>query len=494
LLFSVKSACADAKKVFLDWSFKDPKYTNDKQKISVIWDSAKVGDGDNFVTIATLYKYLSETDINFKDLDDKEQEVIYKPCTQDTDIVLCHSHWKLFYFVGSWNCFYSLSLKKTFKVEAFNAMFPSEEKKGSATIFLKSLSFKKHRVAHAQYSPYSPRRFEIAHLPILNTWAGNYPVKRIFDIDKIAFWFDHISYLFNNNSTYIKHFHDYCAALFQRKQRRLNFALVICSLEEGIGKTTPLTELFHARFGTDNVGSLTNDNLSEKYNFQIVEKEVVIFEDADAAGRFDVVNKLKPWLSDAYISCTRKYYDSEKVKNYAAHVILTNNMNSLAITKKSRRFLVLKCDAKPRGADYIEKLLSNLKKYVDEIVQYYLHYEIDLIKFAQRAPRTEAATEMMLESAPLFVRLITDIKEEYKVPYIDEFLTLKPFYDTFFFERSWTHDTTRIGNALKFLGYKAKFQMRDQDGRRYRIYSMTDEQPDSDNFQLQLEFLKNLEI
>lgn len=502
LMFAVKAASGDeGRKTFIKWCLKDPKYKDDAQVIGKLWDSATEGGDITSKTLdyfCRLYGIDPDTELLQPTVFETQTRQNSHSESEDS-FVTTKEVWDDYYFIAKDNKFYCRSSDVEMCKEAFNIFF-REMKSGAADEFLDSMKYRSHRVLASRYEPYRPVKFKEGGNVYVNRWVMGPRFQNISG--PLDIWFDHVHYLFSGNLEYIELFHKYLSALFQKKRKRLNVTLVLYSKEEGIGKTSPLRFLFNKRFGHKNVKGLTNDIVTSSFNSSITDAEVVIYEEADATRRYSIMNKIKAWVTDEFITRHAKGKDAEDVRNFASYIVLTNNKDALAITEQDRRYLVLECEAVPQSHAYFVKLFDYLKQNVGAVINYYNNRELDFDAFARRAVRTKTAEEMRRASLPEQARAILSYIQEYvdpEIPYVNEFLIPTLLHDKFFTRNGYVKTSPtdgRFSKAFSHLGYTETQRISmDFNGqkKRVRIRSKSKKTVTKDEVQRQWDFIANLE-
>lgn len=112
---------------------------------------------------------------------------------------------------------------------------------------------------------------------------------------------------------------------------------------QGCGKSA-LVEALRVVLGNSNVRVVSGTNIVGTTFTEWMEgAQVVAIEEIRVAGhnRVDVMNMLKPAITNDSISVTRKHRDMREVHNVANYFLLTNHHDALAVTGDDRRYFVL---------------------------------------------------------------------------------------------------------------------------------------------------------
>lgn len=270
----------------------------------------------------------------------------------------------------------------------------------------------------------------------LNKWKPPKPIninyKNVKEED-VKPWLDHYEYMIacpNDRGV----FHKFLAVVMYRNRIRPRFALMLYSECEGVGKTTPLDIVLRRAVGDNYVGAVSDDDLKSNFNQPILENVVCLANDSSSTARRDVQNKLKPLITDDYVSKTEKYVKSDTGHfNCTSFILSANSKATLAIGEHDRRYAVIDCDQQPKSKTYYKEFIGgylsddmNLQKI---IAYYYNLYEnMDVKEFIVKPPNSRLKREMYEESLPVNAISTLDIIRELDIPHIDKFIVAKIFY------------------------------------------------------------------
>lgn len=134
---------------------------------------------------------------------------------------------------------------------------------------------------------------------------------------------------------------DWLSHVVRYPSQRLMYALLVKGAESD-GKTL-IAELLRLLVGPSNWGLVTNDEINEKYSAWMENRRVVCIEEIKQHGQdaLDVVNRLKPKITNAHISVRAMRQDARVIDNYANLYLTTNFADAVPIMSSDSRFLVL---------------------------------------------------------------------------------------------------------------------------------------------------------
>lgn len=173
----------------------------------------------------------------------------------------------------------------------------------------------------------------------------------------------------------------------------------------GSGKTT-IERIMSAAMGQENVGSVSMDEIHSQFSSWAAGKALRFLEELRVVGhsRHDVVNKLKPFLTNERISVVKKGRDGDDVLNTQNYCGFSNFDDAIALDEGDRRYAVWETAPKTRedvlalfDGDYWRALYDVINESVRDIAGW-LH-SIDLSGFDRHAaPRMTQAKRRMIEA------------------------------------------------------------------------------------------------
>lgn len=155
---------------------------------------------------------------------------------------------------------------------------------------------------------------------------------------------------------------DYMAYMVQHPGKKIRWAVLIQGAM-GCGKTV-LSEMMRGVLGTEHVRSISAELLFTPYNGWAFGAQLVTLEEIRVAGqnRYEVMNKLKPCISNDFITVNDKYVVPFEARNVTNYFMFTNHRDALAVSSDDRRYFVLYSPLQVRaqvaalGTKYFERL------------------------------------------------------------------------------------------------------------------------------------------
>lgn len=260
----------------------------------------------------------------------------------------------------------------------------------------------------------------------------------------------------------------FMAQCIQRPGTKIKWAIVIQSVE-GVGKTL-FQRIMEAGLGETYVHSPAAKELTDsggRFNGWMREKLMIIINEIKSDEKRELVEVMKPWITDERIEMTNKGQDQNMADNPTNWLMFTNHKDAIPVSKNGRRYAVMysalqeKEDKDAAGIDrtYMSRLYDWAKKGgLAHIVDYLMHYEIpaefDAESECTEAPTTSSTAEAIEVSRGWLEQMILEAIEGdrpgFRGGWISTVMVTKML------EENHMRSVTRpaMSNAIKSLGYK----------------------------------------
>jgi hypothetical protein len=257
------------------------------------------------------------------------------------------------------------------------------------------------------YRPSAPQVIEGERGKIFNIWrpSGLKP-----EPGDVSWFLEHMMYLIPEERER-EAVLDYLAHLVQRPQVKIHFALLIRG-EQGTGKSA-IGELMLRIIGKGNVRKPSNDEVIGRWTSWQEGAQLAILEELMTVGRLDVVNRLKPLITEPSLRIEEKYQCTYSIDNYLNLLCFTNHKDAVKIERGDRRWFIVFSPAKPLGRDYYANLFRGISGEGAAHVAHWLMTR-DLTRFDAKghAPATSAKEQMreltMGEAEAILMELYVD--------------------------------------------------------------------------------------
>ena len=277
---------------------------------------------------------------------------------------------------------------------------------------------------------------------------------------------------------------NYLAHNAQFPGEKLQWSIVLQGVQ-GDGKSL-LAEMMQHVMGFNNVRLLNVQTLESQFTGWAVGQCMTFIEELklDNYRKYEILNNLKPYITNDVIECTKKGKDPQVVVNTTNYFALTNFKDALPIDDNDRRWCILfsqwqsgdKLRAwmnEEENKHYYSNLYNDMRENVGEIAQWLLSHKIpNSFKDMKRAPETKAKNSMKDLSKSDATLLVEDaINEFYNKHNINDDvvnITKLTKLVTCQFEEGYDNwpKTSALKNAMSSLGYHNSGSFKaDYDGK-----------------------------
>lgn len=261
----------------------------------------------------------------------------------------------------------------------------------------------------------------------------------------------------------------YMAAVAQRPGVQIGWAPVIQSLE-GAGKTA-FQRIMQAMVGRVYLHSPKAEDLVEgggKFNAWIRNKLVIVVNELRVGSndKRDLVEILKPLITDDYIETQSKGIDQEMFDNCTNWIMFTNYQDAIPINANSRRFCVMYSalqdvsDLQRAGmdGDYFNRLYSWLRTggasaVVEWLQRYQIPDEFNPARHATRAPQSSSYAAVLEQSRGPIEQLIQQAVEGGVQGFRGGWVSSIALASYVREQTGRTHGPRAVAKALETLGY-----------------------------------------
>lgn len=247
---------------------------------------------------------------------------------------------------------------------------------------------------------------------------------------------------------------------------RPNWAVVLKGVE-GDGKSF-FAELMSSVFGSTNVRMLDATQLEDKYTGWAVGQLFCFIEELRIQGhsRYEIVNKIKPFISNTAINVHRKNIDPFTALNTTAYMAATNFPDAVPINDNDRRWFVLYSrwqtgeqirQFRNENPGYFDKLFAAARQHSGALRQWLMNYELHP-EFDPKgiAPLTRARQQMIDLSKSDTQKALDDALEDDDQPRIGREMIVASDLIKYLFDA--TEEMVKTGAVTKLLtnnGYTA---------------------------------------
>lgn len=213
---------------------------------------------------------------------------------------------------------------------------------------------------------------------IFQGFKAKYDKEYIHNIDKIQAILDHIYYVYSGSD---KDWYEYILTFFQhiliKPHQKIGRALLLYSKTEGTGKNILINFIQSKVIGNAHCLNTEGlDRILSRFNAHLENKLLICCNElASHDGRTNKFNKLKGLLTEKKRLVEHKGLNGYKIKDLSNYVFTTNNIDSVYLNDKDRRFLVPPLsECKANNEVYFQNLLDS---FTQENANYFFSYLVD---------------------------------------------------------------------------------------------------------------------
>lgn len=314
-------------------------------------------------------------------------------------------------YVTTDDCFFNVETKELLSPQSFNFRFNREldlppDEKVSATVFAAEF-IRLDTVNRQMYLPWAELLFEHEGLNCVNTYRADLlpAVPPIWDEESVAAVYlieQHIFKLFGGNRREAFTLLDWMAFNVQNPGRKVRWAPLIKGCE-GDGKSTIAT-ILTAAMGGRNVKPISAKSLADGFTGWAEGSCVGILEElrAHSASRFDVLEVVKPFITNDVVPVRRMRTDEYKAPNTQNYLGFTNHDDALPVDDRDRRWWIAftpyntkedVAQAYPPG--YFGALVAAIEQHPGAVRRWLLEWPVS-DGFRQHGPAPESTAKTLM--------------------------------------------------------------------------------------------------
>lgn len=373
-------------------------------------------------------------------------------------------------FIAGIKRFVSIETLVEWDKEQFDAMHAPLFSRGKASEHvLRNPNFK--RVNGATYWPEQPMWVNEYGLDKLNYWR---PLDLTAQRGDVTPFMDHIEYLYPEKRD-AKILLQYLAYQVQFPGQKVHWA-VLLEGDQGNGKSY-FASVMRRVLGQQNVKMVNNEALHETFTGWQRNTQLIIVEEMMAKARLELMNKLKPMITEPWCTIREMYRPPYEQPNRFNFLFFSNHRDSIIINSTDRRYCILKTNSPPHpkgNAGYYGPLFEWTRKNGPALL-HYLKHEVDLSDFQPKAhaPMTEGKMALIAQSRMPLDAFIFEHVEAREYPFhwdlhnpsvLVEMLT----------KYNLRVNPKEIGNAFARLGFLELGRFREPGADKIRLWAVRD--------------------
>lgn len=268
---------------------------------------------------------------------------------------------------------------------------------------------------------------------------------------------------------------DFCAYMVQCPGRKIRWAVMIQSCEGG-GKTF-LAEAMKAVLGAEHVKTISGAAIKSGFNEWSFGHQLVVLEEVRVAGtnRHEIMNALKPLITNDDISINQKFRDAREVTNISNYMLFSNHHDAIHLTPGDRRYFVVKSPMQAKeqvlalGEDYFPPLFAMLRERAGALRSFLSDWEIGSnFQPDGHAPRTKYVQNLINDSASGLTAAVRRLIAEADYPLIQfDIVSAKTMMDVLTMEDGLHLNAQQLAACLREEGYRQIGRHKFGDDRHY---------------------------
>ncbi len=281
---------------------------------------------------------------------------------------------------------------------------------------------------------------------------------------------DHVNYLFpeKHESGILL---DYLAYQVQYPGQKVHWAILLQGTP-GNGKSY-LGNVMKFILGANNVKSINNEVLHEPFTGWIKNKQLIIVEELMAGKRLELMNKLKPMITEPWLSIREMYKPPYEQPNRVNFLFLTNHKDPIIIDKTDRRYCVLASEASPHpgGVPYYDELFEWSRENAAYILDFMLNRDLSAFRPMGHAPMTAGKESLIEETMLPLDHFIQQQVAAMDYPFMYDLVNPAALVSDLSSKFNLRYNPKEIGRAMSRLGYLflGKKRIGDTNGERSQI-------------------------
>lgn len=359
--------------------------------------------------------------------------------------------------------FYHIKTLLELDKEQYADRYAHEDTGNPALKALKNAAFPK-----ADLPIYAPAReltFAEEGRRYFNTWRAN-PLQPARG--DVAPFLTHVSYILPDPAE-AGIFLDWLAYCVQQPGRKIHWAILLQGVQ-GTGKSY-FGAIMRMMLGAGNVSSPTNEQIHEIFTAWQKSCQLVIIEEVMARGRLELMNKLKPMITQEITTIREMHKPAYEQPNVFNLLLLTNHEDAIILDQTDRRYCVLFSPAAPRPPEYYEGLWRWTLGAAPALLDYFRSRDLAAFRPKAHAPDTAAKRSLVAASMPPLIAWLGEAVAAEEWPFLGDLVTTAHLAECL--PRSLGNSSLQaLGRALKAVGARELGQVSLTSGAKARLWAV----------------------
>jgi hypothetical protein len=197
------------------------------------------------------------------------------------------------------------------------------------------------------------------------------------------------------------------AKIIQKPYEKNKTAIVLYSLEEGVGKNI-IFDIFSELLNGYHTSFKDTDSIKDRFNSNMMGKLFVIGDEINGRAT-EIMNELKDIITREKENVEFKGKDKIFINDFKNYAFTTNNENVFKISNTDRRFALNECPSEIKNYGYYSTLFNILKdeKILTNIFNFFKCRDISNF-IPKNIPLTEYRKTIILNNIPAYIKFIID--------------------------------------------------------------------------------------
>ena len=250
---------------------------------------------------------------------------------------------------------------------------------------------------------------------------------------------------------------DFLAYNIQKPGKKIHWALLLQGVQ-GTGKSY-FGSVMRLCLGEDNVSNPSNEAIHEAFTGWQKRCQLVVIEELMAKGRLELMNKLKPMITQPISIIREMYRPPYEQPNRFNLLLFTNHEDAIIIDETDRRYCVLYSKAEPKDGDYYTRLWDWTGEHAGRILHFLQKRDLAAFRPHAHAPMTEGKEQLIIESRPALQQWMRDCIETETWPFNGDVIASNHLMECLPKHLQGSHPNA-INKALKQAGAVALKQVK----------------------------------
>lgn len=366
------------------------------------------------------------------------------------------------YVIGVKRFYHTTSLLELDK-EQYADRYAHEEKGNPALKAIQSPAFPKFDMP--TYYPNRPMNFTEKGVRYFNTWRPGPLEPKDGDITPFL---DHAAYIVPDEAER-ETMLDWLAYNVQFPGAKILWAILLQGIQ-GTGKSY-FGNVMRLILGEQNVSIPSNEAVHEIYTDWAKSTQLVIVEEVMAKGRLELMNKLKPMITQDIVCIREMRKPVYTQRNMFNLLMFTNHEDAIVLDKSDRRYCVIFSPAVPKEGSYYDALWKWTEEEAGAILRWMKERDLSRFKSKGHAPMTEGKKAVIAMSVPALQAWIEDGIAANAWPFMGDIVASGHLLDCL--PKSMAGASPQfLGRCLKAAGAVQLGQFRLTSGSSARLWSV----------------------